>query len=167
MITVAQIAAEQCWADPTALQRNTEKIEQWYLRCSDGSDLVVFPELTLSGYIPLKGYDQARKRVLAEVAARAADAALPKLAAATRGRRAAMLVGLMEPTSMRYEMYNSVAVVQDGAILGVYRKMHLPVEENHYFVPGDEAVVVDCRAGRVGLNICYDLVFPNPRAWPR
>ncbi len=161
MITVAQIAAEQCWADPTALQRNTEKIEQWYLRCSDGSDLVVFPELTLSGYIPLKGYDQARKRVLAEVAARAADAALPKLAAATRGRRAAMLVGLMEPTSMRYEMYNSVAVVQDGAILGVYRKMHLPVEENHYFVPGDEAVVVDCRAGRVGLNICYDLVFPE------
>src|SRR5262249_47728228 len=59
------------------------------------------------------------------------------------------------------EMYNAVALIQDGAILGVYRKMHLPVEENHYFVPGDATTVVACRAGRVGLTICYDIVFPE------
>jgi predicted amidohydrolase len=160
-ISVAQIAAEQCWADPSALVRNTEKVAQHYQSAADDSDLVVFPELILTGYIPLKGYDQAKKRVLAEVAARVAGEALPRLAALTQGRRAAMICGFMEPTSVRYEMHNSVAVLQDGKILGVYRKMHLPVEENHYFVPGDEAVVVDCRAGRVGLNICYDIVFPE------
>jgi predicted amidohydrolase len=86
---------------------------------------------------------------------------LPKLAAATRGRRAALLVGFMEPTTVRYEMHNSVAVIEDGRVLGVYRKMHLPVEENHYFIAGDVVAVVDCRAGRVGINICYDLVFPE------
>jgi predicted amidohydrolase len=160
-ITVAQIAAEQCWADTSALSRNAAKVEKWYRGAADDADLIVFPELVLTGYIPLKGYDQAKKRVLSEVAARVVDDALPALVAATSGRRAAMVVGLMEPTSMRHEMYNSVALIQDGAVLGVYRKMHLPVEENHYFVPGDEVVVVDCRAGRVGLNICYDLVFPE------
>ena len=161
VITVAQIAAEQCWADPSALARNASKVEYWYGRSADDADLVVFPELILTGYIPLKGYDQAKKRVLSEVAERAAEHALPALVAATRGRRAAMIVGFMEPTSMRHEMYNSVALIEDGGIQGVYRKMHLPVEENHYFIPGDEAVVVDCRAGRVGLTICYDIVFPE------
>lgn len=160
-ITVAQIGADQCWADPSALRRNSAKVEQWYRDHADDADLVVFPELILTGYIPLKGYDQAKKRVLSEVAARVVDQELLLLATATKGRRAAMIVGFMEPTSMRHEMHNSIALIQDGAILGVYRKMHLPVEENHYFVPGDEAVVVDCRAGRVGLNICYDLVFPE------
>ena len=148
-ITVAQIGADQCWADPSALRRNSAKVEQWYRDHADDADLVVFPELILTGYIPLKGYDQAKKRVLSEVAARVVDQELPLLATATKGRRAAMIVGFMEPTSMRHEMHNSIALIQDGAILGVYRKMHLPVEENHYFVPGDEAVVVDCRAGRV------------------
>ena len=160
-IAVAQISVEQCWADPSALARNTAKVESRYREAADGADLVVFPELTLTGYIPLKGYDQAKKRVLAGVATNVIDEALPALMALTNGRRAAMIVGFMEPTTVRYEMHNSVAVIQDGAILGVYRKMHLPVEENHYFVPGDAAVVVNCRAGRVGLNICYDIVFPE------
>lgn len=160
-INVAQIAAEQCWADPSALSRNAAKVEQWYGRIADQADLVVFPELVLTGYIPLKGYDQRKKQTLSEVAARVIDDALPALMAATNGRRAAMVVGFMEPSSMRHEIHNSVALLQDGAVVGVYRKMHLPVEENHYFVPGDEAVVVDCRAGRIGLSICYDLVFPE------
>jgi N-carbamoylputrescine amidase len=67
----------------------------------------------------------------------------------------------MESSSMRHEMHNSVALCQDGEILAVYRKVHLPVEENHYFVPGDRDVVVDTRIGRVALSICYDLVFPE------
>ena len=147
-IRIAQIASEQCWADPTALARNAAKVLEWYERVADEADLVVFPELTLSGYIPLKGYDQRRKHILAEVANAAVDGALPRLAAATRGRRAAMVVGFMEPSTMRHELYNSVALIEDGDVLGVYRKMHLPVEENHYFVPGDQPLVVSCRAGR-------------------
>jgi predicted amidohydrolase len=160
-VTVAQIAAEQCWADPSALARNTAKLEQWYGQAADDADLIVFPELVLTGYIPLKGYDQKRKQALSVVANRVVDEALPKLVAATRDRRAAMVVGFMEPSTMRHEMYNAVALIEAGTIRGVYRKMHLPVEENHYFVPGDEAVVVECRAGRIGLSVCYDMVFPE------
>ena len=160
-IRIAQISAEHCWTDPTALGRNGAKVLQWYERVADEADLVVFPELVLTGYIPASGYNQKAKLILAEVARRVAGDELPRLAAVTRGRRAAIVVGFMEPSTMRNEFYNSAALIQDGAVLGVYRKMHLPTEENHYFVPGDSATVVDCRAGRVGLIICYDIVFPE------
>ena len=102
-VTVAQIATEQCWADPSALARNTAKLEQWYGQAADDADLVVFPELVLTGYIPLKGYDQKRKQTLSVVANQVVDHALPKLVAATHDRRAAMVVGFMEPSTMRHE----------------------------------------------------------------
>lgn len=120
----------------------------------------MFPKLILTGYIPLKGYDQLKKRALSEVAARVVDDALPTLMAATKGRRAAMTVGFMEPTSMRHEMHNSVALIQDGAVLKVYRKMHLPVEENHYFVPGDE-VVVEINGDAISYVVTRNINYTN------
>lgn len=160
-VRIAQTSSAQAWADPSALDENVGKTEAWYTAAADDVDLVVFPELNLCGYIPLKGYDQARKHTLYEVAGRATADALPRLAALTQSRRAALVVGLMEASTMRNEMYNSVAFLQDGKVTGLYRKMHLPVEENHYFVPGDAPVVVDSRLGRVALSICYDMVFPE------
>lgn len=160
-VTAAQVEIEQCWQDPGALTRNTDRLIEHYTAIADDTDLVVFPELSLTGYIPLKGYDQRRKRLLAEVAHRAFHDELPRLQAATAGRRAATAVGFMQPSTMRHEVYNSLGYLQDGALLAVYRKQHLPVEENHYFVPGDETMVVHAAIGRVGLSICYDLVFPE------
>jgi predicted amidohydrolase len=162
-VALAQLGVEQCWADQDggALARNTAKLLEWYERVADEADLVVFPELSLTGYIPLKGYDQRRKRQLYEVALRCEAEALPQLAEATRGRRASLVVGLMEPASMRHEMFNSLAFVEDGEVLGVHRKIHLPVEENHYFAPGDEVTVVDSRHGRIALLVCYDMLFPE------
>ena len=161
VVAVVQMEARQAWADADAVSANAEAIGEAYVEASDRADLVVFPELALSGYIPLKGYDQRRKRNLASAARRAATEELPKLADHTRGRRAALVLGFMEPTTMRNEIHNAVALIENGELRAVYRKMHLPVEENHYFVPGDDVVVVDAAAGRVGLLACYDLLFPE------
>jgi len=162
-ITVAavQLAARQAWADPSALEANTTSVRDTYLDVADTADLVVFPELTLTGYIPLKGYDQVKKRLLHRVATRAVDEALPVLTEVTAGKRAAMVVGLMEATTMRNEFFNSVALIEDGRIRAIYRKTHLPVEENHYFTAGSGIKVVDTRIGRVALVICYDMLFPE------
>lgn len=132
-----------------------------YERVADEVDLVVFPELALTGYIPLKGYDQARKHILYDVALRCARVALPRLAEAARGRRASLVVGLMEPARMRHEMFNSLALLEDGEVLAVHRKIHLPVEENHYFVPGEQVTVAASRHGRIALLVCYDMLFPE------
>ena len=160
-VAVAQVAAHQAWSDDGAVESNAAMIKSIYELHADEVDLVVFPELAITGYIPLKGYDQRRKRILAAAAEQAATQSLPLLIETTRGRRATMVVGLMEPAAMRHEFYNSVAVLDDGHLSGVYRKIHLPVEENHYFLAGDEVVVVETRAGLIAPMICYDLLFPE------
>ena len=161
VVALAQIPARQAWADDGAVEANTKTVRSLYEMHADETDLVVFPELALTGYIPLKGYDQRRKRMLSQAAEQAARSSLPELLEATKGRRAVMVVGLMEPAAMRHEFYNSVAVLDDGRIAAVYRKIHLPVEENHYFTPGDEVVLADTRAGMIAPMICYDLLFPE------
>ncbi len=63
--------------------------------------------------------------------------------------------------------YNSVAVIDtDGAILGVYRKSHIPdgpgYEEKYYFRPGDTGFRVwKTRVGTIGVGICWDQWFPE------
>lgn len=161
VVRVAQTSSAQTWSDPALLADNLQKVVRWYEVAADEVDLLVFPELNLTGYIPLKGYDQVRKRTLWEVAKRITEDELARLAALTRGRRAALVVGFTESSSMRHEMHNSLALLEDGRVLGVYRKTHLPVEENHYFLPGDGPVVIDTRCGRIALSICYDMVFPE------
>jgi len=161
VVALAQIQARQAWADEDAVEANTKTVRSLFEMHADETDLVVFPELALTGYIPLKGYDQRRKRTLSAAAEVAAGSSLPELLEATRGRRAVMVVGLMEPAAMRQEFYNSVAVLDDGKVAAVYRKIHLPVEENHYFTPGDEVVLAETRAGLIAPMICYDLLFPE------
>jgi predicted amidohydrolase len=161
VVALAQIPARQAWAEDEAVEANTKTVRALYEMHADETDLIVFPELALTGYIPLKGYDQRRKRILSKAADEAAGSSLPELLDATKGRRAVMVVGLMEPSAMRHEFYNSVVVLDDGRIAAVYRKIHLPVEENHYFTPGDEVVLAETRAGVIAPMICYDLLFPE------
>src|SRR3954471_11445331 len=147
-VALIQIAADQCWADPDgALDRNLELVCAKFEDVADEVDLAVFPELSLTGYIPLKGYDQARKRLLYDVALRCRSDALSELAAASRNRRASLVVGFMEPARMRFEMFNSVALVEAGEVKAVHRKIHLPVEENHSFAPGCDVTVADSKHG--------------------
>ena len=74
-----------------------------------------------------------------------------------------MVVGFMEPTTMRYEMYNAIALIEAAGSGASIARCICRSRKNHYFVPGDDVVVVECRAGRVGLSICYDMVFPDFR----
>ncbi|HXY41529.1 MAG TPA: nitrilase-related carbon-nitrogen hydrolase, partial [Vicinamibacteria bacterium] len=64
----------------------------------------------------------------------------------------------------------SVLLGPDGGTLAVYRKIHLfdidlpgmeHLKESHSVIPGEEVVVADTEAGRLGLSICYDVRFPE------
>jgi len=63
--------------------------------------------------------------------------------------------------------FNSIAIIDaDGAVLGVYRKSHIPdgpgYQEKYYFSPGDTGPRVwDTRFGRIGVGICWDQWFPE------
>ncbi len=86
-------------------------------------------------------------------------------------RAVARELGVVLPISV-YErannaLYNSLAMIDaDGALLGVYRKSHIPdgpgYHEKMYFNPGDTGLIVwDTQVGRVGAAICWDQWFPE------
>jgi NAD+ synthase (glutamine-hydrolysing) len=121
-----------------------------------GADLVLFPELALTGYPP-------EDLLLREHFLSDAAAALRGLAADTHGTIA--VVGFPERAE---DVYNSAAVLADGAIHAIYRKVYLPnygvFDEERYFHAGSAGAVVDIGDERVGLTICEDIWEPGPPA---
>jgi NAD+ synthase (glutamine-hydrolysing) len=119
------------------------------------ADLVLFPELSLSGYPPedLLFHKGLRRQV---------SAALERVRAETRG--IAVMVGYPEYT--QDAIYNAAALVRDGDVLASYRKQELPnyrvFDEKRYFKHGAETRIVELKGIRVALLICEDVWEPNP-----
>jgi 5-aminopentanamidase len=120
-----------------------------------GAELVVLPELATCGYM-LASAEEAR------VLAQPPDG--PALGAwidAARATGALVVAGFAE-RGEDGRVYDSAALLDGSGVLAVYRKTHLWDTEKLLFAPGDELPpVVDTRAGRIGLLICYDLEFPE------
>jgi NAD+ synthase (glutamine-hydrolysing) len=145
--------------DPTVgdIRGNARKIADYTARARDGGAvLVVFPELALTGYPP---EDLLLKTSFLDAAA----AALDELAAHTRG--VVSLVGFPERAD---DVYNAAAVLADGEVAAVYRKMYLPnygvFDEQRYFQSGSEAAIVELNGVPIGISICEDIWEPGPPA---
>jgi len=115
-----------------------------------GADLVVFPELGLTGY--------QLQDLASEVAMRLDDPRLAALAGATRGLSA--VVSFVEE-SADHRLFIAAALLEDGEIRHVHRKVHLPTyglfDERRFFAPGDMLRAVPSRLGvGVGLAVCED-----------
>ena len=128
-------------------------------RDGHGADLVLFPELAISGYPPEDLL--LRPRFLADC-----EAALQRIAATTQGIVA--VVGW--PQSAGSVVYNAASVLRDGTIETTYRKRELPnyavFDERRYFDvdPDGGACVFEVNGVAVGLVICEDLWFAEPLA---
>jgi predicted amidohydrolase len=114
--------------------------------------LIIFPECATTGY-----FVGERARELAEPADGPTNARLAGLAS-TLGVHLA--VGIIEAAGS--DVYDALALFSpaDG-LLASYRKVHLFAGEKAVFGVGDEPCLVDTAFGRVGLTICYDLLFPE------
>jgi NAD+ synthase (glutamine-hydrolysing) len=141
------------------IQGNADKIREYIGRARDeGAQLVVFPELALTGYPP---EDLLLKTHFVD----AAGAALEGLAQETEEGDVVVLVGFPE---RRDDVYNACAVLADGEVQAVYRKMFLPnygvFDEARYFQAGTEAALIELNGVAVGLTICEDIWEPGPPA---
>jgi NAD+ synthase (glutamine-hydrolysing) len=120
--------------------------------------VLVFPELTLSGYPPedLLLRPSLTKRV---------DAVLQRLCAELP---TTAWVVLGYPILRDGRLYNCASVIHGGKILGEYRKAELPnyqvFDEKRYFSPGSQPCVVNIQGVAVGLSICEDIWVPGPSA---
>ncbi len=120
-----------------------------------GADLVLFPELTLSGYPPEDLLFHRGFRLQTEFA-------LERVRKEVRGPR--VLLGFPEYT--RAGIYNSAALIADGTVVAIHRKAELPnykvFDEKRYFQPGAQPTVTDCDGFRVGVLVCEDMWEPEP-----
>ncbi|WGS47870.1 carbon-nitrogen hydrolase family protein (plasmid) [Burkholderia sp. JSH-S8] len=117
-----------------------------------GTRLVVFPETTLSGF-------PTRENVF-DIAQPIDGAALSAVRAAARRARVAVAVGLAERDGG--ECYNtSVLIDESGEIVLRYRKVHLWATDVGVFTPGDRYETCAWNGMTVGLQICYDIEFPE------
>jgi N-carbamoylputrescine amidase len=119
---------------------------------ADGAELVVLPELVVSGY----GADAA---ALAEVAEPVDGPTTDAWTEVARHHGGHVCGGICERDGDR--LYNSAVLVGPEGIVAHYRKLHLFREEKLAFTPGDRGLPVVMLPGgpTVGICICYDLRF--------
>jgi NAD+ synthase (glutamine-hydrolysing) len=123
-----------------------------------GADLVLLPELALTGYPPEDLL--LRAHFLTDTGTELSD-----LARTTQGIVA--IVGF--PERAAGNVYNSAAVLGEGAVQCVYRKVHLPnygvFDEQRYFASGEPSgSVIELHGHRVGVTVCEDLWVAGPPA---
>jgi len=158
MLTAAAI---QC-SFGADMQANIAKVEAFVREAAKrGADIVLPSELFQSIYFPTR-QDPKWFGMAKPASDHPSVLALAKLAKALK---LVIPISFFEKDGPRY--YNSVAVADaDGAILGVYRKSHIPdgpgYQEKYYFRPGDTGFKAwKTRAGMIGVGICWDQWYPE------
>ena len=155
MTDSTRIALAQCNFCVGDIDGNCEKIiavtEQ--ARRDHEADLVMFPELALTGYPP-------EDLLFRPGLYRRVDEALNKIRNAVT---ATVVIGY--PERCAKETYNSAIVFSKGTVVANYRKQKLPnyavFDEKRYFLPGDESCVFEHNGIRMGLSICEDVWNPD------
>jgi NAD+ synthase (glutamine-hydrolysing) len=121
-----------------------------------GVELLLFPELAITGYPP-------EDLLLRPGFVRAAERALEDVARAARG-----IVALVGYPHYDRDLYNACAVCAGGEVKAVYRKRFLPnygvFDEDRYFAPGDDLLLLEHGKTLVGVTICEDVWQPGPPA---
>jgi predicted amidohydrolase len=136
---------------------NLELARDWLRRgAAEGAQLVAFPELALSGYL--------LSDLVPDVAMPAAD---PRLAELSREAPGVLLViGFVEETDA-HRFCNSAALLRDGELIGLHRKVYLPTyglfDEGRFTRAGDRirTHAVEGPLGRIGVSICEDFWHPS------
>ncbi len=134
------------------VKKNVSKHLQFIQRAKEGgAGIIVFPELSLSGY--------SIKDLNWEVVLRKENQKLLQPLMEASGD-ISILVGSVEESEM-FGIHNSALLIEHGSVKTVHRKVYPPTygmfEELRYFSPGKSVSAFDCSVGRIGVLICEDL----------
>jgi NAD+ synthase (glutamine-hydrolysing) len=121
-----------------------------------GAELVLFPELAVTGYPP-------EDLLLRPAFVRAAEDSLREIARATEG-----ITALVGTPWFDRDLFNACAVCSGGEVKALYRKRYLPnygvFDEDRYFAPGRDLLLLRLGEILVGPTICEDIWQPGPPA---
>jgi NAD+ synthase (glutamine-hydrolysing) len=136
---------------------NAARVSEWLAQArAQQADLVLFPELVVTGY-------PAEDLLLRPGFVRAARAAVEEIARKTHG-----ITALVGAPHLDSDLYNACFVLTHGEVRAVYRKRYLPnygvFDEDRYFAPGSDRMLLAFGDVLVGPTICEDLWQPGPPA---
>ena len=139
------------------LDGNASRVVEWLEQARDANaDVVLFPELVVTGYPP-------EDLLLRPGFIRAARRAVDGIAKATRG-----ITVLVGAPHLDADLYNACFVLAHGEVQSIYRKRYLPnygvFDEDRYFAPGDDLLLLRFGDVVVGPTICEDIWQPGPPA---
>jgi predicted amidohydrolase len=123
-----------------------------------GANLVVFPELSLTGYVT--------RDITYSLAEPIPGPSTHLLEETTKKEGVHLIFGMMERSDkVSAVVYNTAVLLGPDGLIGKYRKMHLPThsvfEEKRYYRLGYEAPTFQTDIGKLGIMICYDVFFPE------
>src|SRR5215212_7968369 len=139
------------------LDGNRERILARVAEAKDaGADVVLFPELAVTGYPP-------EDLLLRPSFVRAAEQSLHQIAREARG-----IVAFVGAPHLDRDLYNACAVCAAGEVKALYRKRFLPnygvFDEHRYFAPARDLLLLEVGGTLVGPTICEDMWQPGPPA---
>lgn len=146
-----------------AIRAHVDRILAHHLRLlsragTAGARLAVLPEdiLRLGGLIR----EQGRKAFCSRAVAEAYAVLMDRIGALCRSHGMHVVAGTATLRGSRY--YNTALLIgADGRLIGAYNKTHIPRSERGVFTPGDALPVFDTTLGRIGMLICWDILFPE------
>ena len=138
-----------------AIHNNTALILKTLREQGEQHDIIVFPELAITGYPP-------EDLLFRDDLHQAVDNAVEQISAAASD--CVVIVG--HPQAVGGELFNAMSVLHRGECLHRYFKQRLPnygvFDEQRYFIPDHQSQVFEWQGVRIGLQICEDLWHPQP-----
>jgi N-carbamoylputrescine amidase len=142
------------------IERNVQRaVEMAEVAAEKGAAIICYPELFLSPWFPRR-----EEKSLFSWAQDVASEPLKRFQAVSESTNMVLVIPFFESSHTHY--FNSAAVIDCGKLIGTYRKMHVPnlplYREQFYFSSGDAGFpVFDTSQGRIGVQICWDNLFPE------
>lgn len=160
---VMNVAVVNFKVDAGQKEKNLKRIDEFSVAAAKrGADLVLFPELSLTGYDYFidDGISFEEKKTMAETIDGPACTHMAKIA---RKHGVYIVFGMAEVLGDATDkVYNSAVAVGPDGIIGSYKKIHPFDEENKFFTKGDTPFMFDTEWGPVSIGICYDTFqFPE------
>lgn len=166
MLESVRIAAVAAYSRPGNLTGNLAEIDTWSARAREaGAQLAMFPELSLTGFIPNhpKAEHDAWLREALRHAWNSAQTipgpATDELVSIASRRGILLAAGLLENAGS--VLHNTYVLAAPDGLIGVWRKMHVPMYEMPFYNGGEAPSVFETPLGRIGANICFDVLLPE------
>uniref|UniRef100_UPI003B525FB4 carbon-nitrogen hydrolase family protein n=1 Tax=Roseovarius indicus TaxID=540747 RepID=UPI003B525FB4 len=122
------------------------------LAAQEGAGLVVLPEMATTGYFISDRLDELAEEEDGPVSSRLGEIA----------KRHGVYLVVGAPIRAEGAYYDAQLMFSpDGTRIATYRKAHLFSAEREWFSAGDAPMVVETPVGRIGMTVCYDLIFPE------